>query len=189
MYSFNAHEHPVARPRRRLATMVSGALALATCAASVVLATTPATAQSAPKTTITIEKSTPWGPILALSTGRTIYRFVKDGTNKSNCSGSCAVVWPPVLLVKGQTAPIGKGVSHLGVIKRSNGAEQVTYEGVPLYLFIRDSKGSIDGNIKDGFGQWWVINPAHPKATPVKVGSSGSSGPTTTAPSGGGVAY
>ena len=134
------------------------------------MTTTPATAQSAPKTTVTIEKKTPWGPILGLSTGRTVYRFAKDLQNKSKCSGGCAVVWPPVLLVKDQTAPIGKGVSHLGVITRSNGAHQVTYEGIPHYLFIRDNKGSIDGNIKDGFGKWWVINPAHPKATSVKVG-------------------
>ena len=181
MNTVSTQEWPVAYPRRRFAPAVSSALALATFAGSIVFATTPATAQSAPKTTITIETKTPWGPILALSTGRTVYRFVKDGDNKSNCSGACAVVWPPVLLAKGQTAPLGKGVSHLGVITRSNGTHQVTYEGIPLYLFIRDSKGSIDGNIKDGFGQWWVVNPAHPKATPVK-GGSGAAG-------GGGVAY
>ena len=93
--------------------------------------TAPAMAQAAP-TAITIEKSTPWGPILATSTGMTVYRFVKDATNKSNCSGSCTVAWPPVLLAKGQTKPVGKGVGHLGVIMRSNGSHQVTYEGIPL---------------------------------------------------------
>ena len=120
-----------------------------------------------------------------------MYRFVKDATNKSNCSGSCTVAWPPVLLAKGQTKPVGKGVGHLGVIMRSNGSHQVTYEGIPLYTFVRDTKHSIDGNIKDAFGQWWTVNPAHPKATPVKSGSSGSgsSGPTTTAPSSGGASY
>ena len=184
MNAASIQEHRVARPRRRFAAVVSRALALATCAGSLALAT-PAMAASAPKTTIAVKKNTAWGTILTLASGRTVYRFVKDGKNKSNCSGACAVVWPPVLLVKGQTAPAGKGVSHLGVIMRSNGAHQVTYEGVPLYLFVRDNKSSIDGNIKDGFGQWWTVNPAHPKATPVKVGG----GPTTTAPSGGGVSY
>jgi predicted lipoprotein with Yx(FWY)xxD motif len=184
-----------ARPRRPFATVTSGALALATAAGSIAFATSPAMAQAAP-VTITIEKSTPWGPVLATSTGMTVYRFVKDGLNKSNCSGSCAVAWPPVVLAKGQTKPLGKGVSHLGVIMRSNGAHQVTYEGTPLYTFVRDTKGSINGNVKDAFGQWWTVNPANPKATPVKSGSggsssggSGSSGPSTTAPSGGGVSY
>jgi predicted lipoprotein with Yx(FWY)xxD motif len=185
----STQEHPVAPSRRRFAVVASSALALATCAGSIALATPPAMAQSVPKTTIAIKKNTAWGSILTLASGRTVYRFAKDTKNKSNCSGACAVVWPPVLLVKGQTAPVGKGVSHLGVIMRSNGAHQVTYEGVPLYLFIRDNKTSINGNIKDAFGQWWVINPATPTKTPVKVGSGGSSGPTTTAPSGGGAAY
>jgi predicted lipoprotein with Yx(FWY)xxD motif len=183
----STYEPPVGRPRRRLATLVSGVLALATAAESVALTASPAMAQAAP-TTITVEKNTPWGPILATSTGRTVYRFVKDALNKSNCSGACTVAWPPVLLAKGQTKPDGKGVSHLGVIMRSNGSHQVTYEGIPLYTFVRDTKGSIDGNIKDAFGQWWTVNPAHPKATPVKSGSGGS-GPTTTAPSSGGASY
>jgi predicted lipoprotein with Yx(FWY)xxD motif len=193
------------RRRRPFAPLVSGALALATAAGSIAFATSPAMAQAAP-TKISIEKNTAWGPVLATSTGMTVYRFVKDGMNKSNCSGACAEAWPPVLLAKGQTKPIGQGLSHLGVIMRSNGTHQVTYEGIPLYTFVRDTKGSIDGNIKDSFGQWWTVNPAQPKATPVKSGSggsgsggsgsggsgsggSGSSGPSTTAPSSGGVSY
>ena len=188
MNALSTRGRRLVRPRPPLTAVVSGAVALATCAGSVALATTSATAQSAPKTTITIDKKTPGGH-LALSTGRTVYRFAKDAQNKSNCAGTCATIWPPVLLSKGQTAPIGKGVGHLGVIKRSNGAKQVTYEGVPLYLFISDTKGTFKGNIKDSFGSWWVINPAHPKATPVKVSSGRSNGPTTTAPSGGGVSY
>lgn len=185
----STNEQPAGRPRWRFATAVSGAVALATAAGSVAFATSQATAQAAP-TTITIEKNTPWGPVLATSTGKTVYRFVKDAPNKSNCSGACTVAWPPVLLAKGQTKPAGKGVNHLGAIMRSNGSHQVTYEGIPLYTFVRDTKGTIDGNIKDAFGQWWTVNPAHPKATPVKSGSGGTgSGPTTTAPSSGGASY
>ena len=74
MNALRTRERRLVRPRPPLASVVSGALALATCAGSVALAITSATAQSAPKTTITIEKKTPWGFILALSTGRTVYR-------------------------------------------------------------------------------------------------------------------
>ena len=186
MSSLNKSDKPVARSRRPFAKVVSAASALASAAASIAFGTTTATAQTAPQTTITIEKSTPWGPILATSSGATVYRFVKDANDKSNCSGVCAVVWPPVLLAKGQTKPDGKGVSHLGAIMRSNGSHQVTYEGIPLYTYVRDSKRSINGNIKDAFGQWWTVNPAHPKATPVKSGGTTA----TTAPSGsGGASY
>lgn len=38
----------------------------------------------------------------------------------------------------------GASSSHLGSIKRSDGTTQVTYEGHPLYLFIRDKD---DGDI------------------------------------------
>lgn len=126
------------------------------------------------QTVITVEHSKTWGSILELSNGDTVYRLTADSKNKSVCSGSCAAVWPPVLLASGQHSPVGKGVSKLGTIKRANGSEQVTYEGVPLYRYVGDKKaGAITGNLKDKWGQWWVVNPAHPTATPTKSSSSG----------------
>jgi len=175
------------RPRR-FAPLV-GLVALAGTAGAMTLAAAPALAARTPErsspTTIVVKK-TDWGPILTLASGWTVYRFVPDSNNKSTCFGKCATVWPPVLLIARQKAPIGKGVNHLGSFNRGGGERQVTYEGVPLYLFIGDKKaGEVNGNIKDNFGQWWTVNPAHPKAIPVK---SGTGGTTTTAP-GTGVAY
>jgi len=146
------------------------------------------TTHASSPTTIMVEKNRTWGPILALSSGWTVYRFVPDGTGKSTCYGKCAQVWPPVLLGMGQKEPMGEeGVAHLGAITRTNGTRQVTYEGIPLYLFIGDKKpGQVTGNIKDSFGQWWTVNPAHPMATPKASGSGSST--TTTLPSSG-VAY
>ena len=62
MNALSTRGRRLVRPRPPLTAVVSGAVALATCAGSVALATTSATAQSAPKTTITIDKKTPWGP-------------------------------------------------------------------------------------------------------------------------------
>ncbi|HTW10149.1 MAG TPA: hypothetical protein VME46_21785 [Acidimicrobiales bacterium] len=159
---------------------------LAATAGAVALSGAPASAsrsgERAGPTTIVVAK-TSWGPILALSTGWTVYRFVKDSDNHSTCFGACAKAWPPVLLAPGQRQPIGKGVEHLGSISRPGGQHEVTYQGIPLYLFVGDKKpGQVTGNIKDKFGQWWVVNPAHPMAVPH------SSTPTTTS-GGGGVAY
>jgi len=177
------------RPRGHRArwTVLATLTTLGGAIASVAAGSAPASAARAPdgKSPITIvTEKTAWGPILALSSGWTVYRFVKDGNNRSTCSGACLQAWPAVILAKGQKEPDGKGVSHLGFIVRAGGAHQVTYEGIPLYLFIGDKKpGQITGNIKDKFGQWWVVNPATPKSVPHEAGG------TTTTAGGSGVAY
>jgi predicted lipoprotein with Yx(FWY)xxD motif len=157
----------------------------------VALATAPAVAAQAPSRapvamTIIVEKSKTWGPVLATAGNWTVYRLVGDSKDKSTCFHACLKAWPAVLLDKGQAEPIGDAVQHLGFIVRPDGARQVTYEGIPLYFFIKDKKAwEITGNIKDKWGQWWVLNPSNPLSTPKQAGGGG--GTTTTIP--GGVAY
>jgi predicted lipoprotein with Yx(FWY)xxD motif len=179
-----------------VACAVGLAVSLAACSGSSTSATTtskPAAAQTASKsgnqTVVTITDSATWGPILTLSNKDTLYRLTADPTNKTVCSGACAVAWPPAVLATGQTTPVGRGVSGLGTIRRSNGKLQVTYQGIPLYLFVGDhAPGEVNGNIKDTWGQWWVVDPAHPTATPQPImthnnaaASTGSTAPTTPA--------
>jgi predicted lipoprotein with Yx(FWY)xxD motif len=153
----------------------------------VALANAPAQAASGAKqTTIDVASNATWGKFLAMDGGWTVYRLTKDKTDKSTCFGGCLKVWPPVLLAKGQTKPRGDGVGHLGTLRRPNGTLQVTYEGIPLYLFVGDVKvGEVTGNGKDKFGTWWVVNPAHPMAVP----KPNTGGVTTTTAPGGGVSY
>jgi predicted lipoprotein with Yx(FWY)xxD motif len=159
-------------------TLVAGAVALPGSAGAAVT-----------KTTVTSTHNKTWGTILTLSSGMTVYRLTTDSKNKSVCTGTCAKIWPPVVLAKGQTVPAGKGISGLGSIKRADGTTQVTYKGVPLYRFVGDKKaGQATGNVKDTWGQWWVVNPAHPTATPTASTSSGS-GSTPTTVAGSGAAY
>ena len=48
--------------------------------------------------------------------------------------------------------PVGRGVTGLSVIVRSNGVRQVTYKGWPLYTFVSDkTKGVISGNAVSNF--------------------------------------
>ena len=142
-------------------------------------------ASSSP-TTITTTHNKTWGTILVLGSGTTVYRLAADPRNKSVCSGTCATIWPPVLLASGQTSPVGHGVHGLGTITRGNGKRQVTYQGVPLYRFVGDHKaGQATGNIKDAWGRWWVVNPASPRTAPTASHpTSGGSAPTTVAGSG-----
>lgn len=119
------------------------------------------------------------GKVLASSKGSTLYLLTSDPKNKSNCKGSCAQTWPP-LLTKGKPRA-GKGVkaSLLGEIKRGS-KEQVTYNGHPLYLYIGDSgAGQVTGEgIKSFGGTWYAVNAAGKKVAK----SSGGGGGTTTPP-------
>lgn len=165
-----------ARLSRHRATLV----ALGLGAATVLGATTVPLASGASSSPITIKVSQnkTWGPTLTLKDGATIYRLTKDPKNMSVCTGKCATIWTPVLLAAGQSTATGVGVSHLGSFTRSNGTKQVTYEGIPLYLFTGDKKiGEVTGNVKDTWGQWWSINPKSPLTPPKK--KSGGTPPTT----------
>ena len=91
--------------------------------------------------------------VLTNSAGFTLYWFSPDTSTTSKCTGSCAVFWPPV---KGP-AVAGSGVTGtLGVITRSGGAMQATYDGHPLYTFKGDSApGQNRGNGKNLSGGVW----------------------------------
>jgi predicted lipoprotein with Yx(FWY)xxD motif len=122
--------------------------------------------------------STSKGMVLANPAGLTLYWFANDTASQSNCTGSCAQYWPPVL---GSSAS-AKGLPHgFGTIKRANGQTQLTYDGHPLYTYSGDtSAGQINGNgLSLSGGLWWAITPSGAElgATTAATGSgSGSSG-------------
>ncbi len=178
----------VARSKSFTAAGVLRGLALAGTLTVVGAAAMPGTSGAASSpTTVTTAQNKTWGKILVLGNGTTVYRLAADPKNKSVCTGTCAKIWPPVVLVAGQKNPVGHGgITGLSTITRAGGAHQVTYKGVPLYRFVGDHKaGQATGNIKDTWGKWWVVNPANPRMTPVAVHSSaGTTTPTTVASSG-----
>jgi predicted lipoprotein with Yx(FWY)xxD motif len=141
---------------------------------------TPVPATSVPAapsgTTVNVGQNAPLGSFLVDSKGMTLYIFTKDAANTSNCSGTCANNWPP-LLTNG--APIsGAGVSTglLGTITRADGGTQVTYNSMPLYYFAADkaagdTKGQAVKNV------WYVIDPSgKSNTTAPAAAASGASG-------------
>jgi predicted lipoprotein with Yx(FWY)xxD motif len=102
------------------------------------------------------------GQILIDASGRTLYLFKADSATSSACSGACATAWPPLLVTGKPTAGTGLTASKLGTITRSGGNRQVTYNGHPLYLFIKDTKpGETTGEGLTAFGaSWFVVSPA-----------------------------
>jgi predicted lipoprotein with Yx(FWY)xxD motif len=91
--------------------------------------------------------------VLTDAKGRTLYWFAPDTPATSECTGSCAVYWPPVT----GSPQAGPGVTgKLGTIKRPGGATQATYNGHPLYTYIGDSApGQAKGNKLDLNGGYW----------------------------------
>lgn len=101
------------------------------------------------------------GKVIVDAEGMTMYDFHKDKGTMSACYGGCAAAWPPLLTKGMPTASGGAEASLIGVTKRKDGTEQVTYNGHPLYGFVEDKKpGDTNGNDVDGFGaQWYALMP------------------------------
>jgi predicted lipoprotein with Yx(FWY)xxD motif len=101
------------------------------------------------------------GKVIVDAEGMTMYDFHKDKGTTSACYGACAEAWPPLLTKGMPTASGGAEASLLGVTKRKDGTEQVTYNGHPLYGFVEDKKpGETNGNDVDAFGaQWYALMP------------------------------
>ncbi len=143
------------------------ALTVAACGgggtANAAQAPAPSKTTTTPTQTATVGvANTRLGRILVDSAGRTLYLFKADSAGKSACTGACAVAWPPLLTTGKPSAGKGLTASKLGAIARSGGSEQVTYNGHPLYLFIKDTKpGDTTGEGLTAFGAaWLVVSPA-----------------------------
>ena len=178
-----------------LLALAISAIAVAGCgSASSSTSSTAAAAQPAPASSIATTSSDKSGPeevgtakgsagtYLIADEGRAVYLWVADTSGKSNCSGACAKVWPPVETKGMPKAEDGVNASDLGTIRRSDGIQQVTYNGHPLYYFIADkSKGDTKGQGNNGFGAlWWLVAPSGSAITS-GGSSSGTSSSSTSA--------
>ena len=106
------------------------------------------------------------GQVLVDSAGHTLYDFRGDGGATSSCYGACAEAWPP-LLTTGEPHPSnGADGTLLGVSKRKDGSEQVTYAGHPLYTYTGDKgPGEANGNGVEAFGAaWFALTPSGAEA-------------------------
>jgi predicted lipoprotein with Yx(FWY)xxD motif len=142
------------------------ALALAACGAGGAATASPAPSETttapskaAPAHTkaaiVGVAKSR-LGRILVDSTGRTLYLFKADVGTNSACFGACATAWPPLQTGGKPEVRGGARAALVGTTRRSDGARQVTYNGHPLYLFIKDHKpGDVTGQGVTAFGAAW----------------------------------
>jgi predicted lipoprotein with Yx(FWY)xxD motif len=94
------------------------------------------------------------GSILVNTEGFTLYVFTNDTGGESTCYDDCAANWPAVA---GDT-PIGSDLdaSLFGTTARTDGSEQLTVNGQPLYLFAPDTNPG-DTNGQGVGGVWFVV--------------------------------
>jgi predicted lipoprotein with Yx(FWY)xxD motif len=159
------------------------AVAVAACGGGGASATTSPKAAGGASATVG-EATTPLGRTLIDSQGRTLYLFKADAGTSSACSGACATAWPPLHANGEPTVGSGANASLVGTAKRSDGTQQVTYNGHPLYLFANDQKpGDVNGQGVSAFGAaWFALTPAGSQIT----GQGSSSGASTSSGGGGG---
>jgi predicted lipoprotein with Yx(FWY)xxD motif len=140
---------------RPLKTRLVAAAALAVFGAAVGLA--GATASITMKSTV---NSALGSSILVNSAGRTLYHDSAEKKNSVKCLATCLKEWAPLVVTAGAKPVAGTGVtaSKVGVLKRPDGKMQVTYAGLPLYVFAGDSKaGDVNGQGVGGI--WHAIAP------------------------------
>jgi predicted lipoprotein with Yx(FWY)xxD motif len=135
------------------------------------------TARAAPAPLTLAVGNSRLGSILVDSHGRTVYTFGLDAGRTSACTGACAAAWPPVRAMGTPTVGDGAKAALVGTTRRSDGRNQVTYHGHPLYTFMGDHQaGDTKGQGLVAFGGTWSV------LTPTGVPVAPPPPPPTTAP-------
>lgn len=125
----------------------------------------PALAQDA--ATIQITESDQFGQYLTDAEGRPVYLFTTDtqGTGDQEAqisctSDECLEAWPLVTTSGDPQAGDGADASLLGTTDYED-QQVVTYNGWPLYYFVRDEGADEpQGNDVESFGgEWYLLTP------------------------------
>lgn len=141
--------------------VAAGALVAAVSLAAVALALAFGGTAPPPGSVVVTAVAVPgFGRVLASGGGESYYLLSSEAGGRLVCRGACWSIWPPVLVRHG-ARPVagGSGVAgRLGVVRRSSGAEQVTYNGYPLYGYAGDRGArQASGEGIDSFGGIWYL--------------------------------
>jgi predicted lipoprotein with Yx(FWY)xxD motif len=87
--------------------------------------------------------------VLADSAGKTLYSAAVEKGGKIHCVDACLSFWDPMLASSADAKKAaGELDAKLGVVKRPDGKQQLTFDGLPLYTFAEEDAGKLEG---DGF--------------------------------------
>jgi len=122
-------------------------------------------------------------PVLANRQGRTLYSADVEQGGRIHCTSGCVSFWNPVHASSSQAKTAAANLNlDLGVVKRPDGVDQLTFDGQPLYSFTQEGPGQLTGNgFADDFGgthfEWMAATTGSAQA------SSGSGSGASSAPS------
>ena len=114
------------------------------------------------------------GTALVNDMGFALYMFLPDRQTRVTCTGTCAGVWPPLLVSPTGRIVAGPGVNPalLGRVPNPGGGDVVTYNRWPLYTYVSDTApGEATGQALNlNGGPWYVIRPSGAPAIPAGGG-------------------
>jgi predicted lipoprotein with Yx(FWY)xxD motif len=119
--------------------------------------------------------------VLADSDGRTLYNADVEKA-QIRCTDGCTSFWDPTDASAKQAKSASADLNlDLGVVKRPDGADQLTFKGLPLYSFKEEDAGQLDGDgfVDDFEGTHFEWAAA---TTGAGSGSSGSNQPSSPSP-------
>jgi predicted lipoprotein with Yx(FWY)xxD motif len=103
-------------------------------------------------------KDRTFGRILARCDHRALYYWTveKRAGGKIRCTGSCARLWPPLVVTSAKDVPrrISGSKGTFGVVRRSDGRLQVTYSGLAVYTYVHEGPNQVRCDNVDG---WFVV--------------------------------
>ncbi|MDR6550195.1 hypothetical protein [Paenibacillus qinlingensis] len=99
------------------------------------------------------------GSYLTDEKGMTLYEFSKDVADKNACAAQCLANWP-IYGSHDLVVPAEFQATDFSAFTRTDGKEQLTYQGWPLYTFVKDTKpGDTLGNNVNNV--WFTIQPSN----------------------------
>ena len=117
----------------------------------------PADERSIPPvgTTVIIVQKSAIGYVMAEANHDVLYTYDKDKKGgKPTCVGVCAATWLPATGTP-QAGPADHFPGQFALVKRSDGTEQITYDGMPLYTLKGAKPLLTTGNGRGGV--WHVV--------------------------------
>lgn len=133
----------------------------------------PSTSIVTSTASLKVSQNASLGSFLVDQNGVTLYLYQKDTNGASTCFSGCLALWPALLTNGTPMANDPAITGQLGVTTRPDGSQQVTYNGAPLYYFVKDkAAGDTTGQ---GVGSvWFVVPPSAASA------ATATTAPTTT---------
>jgi predicted lipoprotein with Yx(FWY)xxD motif len=139
------------------------ALVLASCgSANYIGGSSVTTSASVTSGTVDVKSVKGYGKILVTSTGVSLYLLTSDPSGGTSCTGSCAIVWPPLIAAGKLKAGPGVNPALLSTFNRSGGGKQVLYNKHALYTYEEDTgPGMVTGQGVETYGGiWWLVSPS-----------------------------